>query len=230
MIKNTSISRCLKSDFKAFERLSENTFMLRWGMEGVVERVSEYNEETGEHTYTGEVIDTDWCTYESGVYKGKLRTDVLDKYLGKAGRLPRMEELKAIGLEMGLTEEALLTWMKKHMLNTIHKYDKSKNVEDFTIGGVHIWLDSNLRTKVWENLMTAQQKGEENVTLRYEGMAFPMTVQMGWQLYYAVLDYARATWDVTEINNATAMNAESSDALIEFEGTFKNNYPAKLAF
>lgn len=228
MIKNSSIGRCLKSDFKAFERLSENTFMLRWGMEGVVERVSEYNEETGEHTFTGEVVETDWCNYESGEYKGEFRADVLDKYFEKAQRLPKMVELKAIGEAMEMTEEALLPWMKKHLLSAIQKHDKSKDVEDFTVGGVHMWLNSEMRAKVRENLETAQQKGEENVTLRNEGMAFPMTTVMGWQLYYAVLDYARATWDVTQIHLAEADKLATADEIIAYD--YKQGYPAKLAF
>lgn len=230
MIKNTSISRCLKSDFKAFEKLSKNTFMLRWGMEDETERVSEYNEETGEHTFTGEVVETDWCTYESGEYKGEFRANVLDKYFEKVQRLPKMAELKAIGEGVGLSEDEILPWMKKHLLNTISKYDKSKNVEDFTISGVHIWLNSDMRTKVSENLETAQHNGEEEVILRYEGMSFPMTVEKGWQLYYAVLGYARATWNVTEVNKVVAMSAETYEELIAHEAAFKSNYPERLSF
>lgn len=230
MIRNISVSRCLKSDFKAFEKINDNTFMLRWGMEGETDMVSEFNEETGKYTFTGEEVETGWCSYENGLYSGVFKTGTLDKVFEKSNRLPGMEELKAIGDGVGLSEEEILPWMKKHLLNAISKYDKSKNVEDFTIGGVHIWLNSDMRNKVRENLETAQRKGEEEVVLRYEGMSFPMTVVMGWQLYYAVLDYARATWNVTEENKAAAMAAGTYEALVAHEAAFKSNYPEKLSF
>lgn len=229
MIKNTSISRCLKSDFKAFERFSENTFMLRWGMEGVVEKVSEYNEETGEHTFTGEVIETDWCTYQSGVYEGRLTPHLLDANgLDKASRHASASEYKQMYDGMGLGEEAQVPLLKEKLLAEIGRYDKSTAVEDFSIGGIHLWLNSEMRAKVRENLETAQQKGEENVTLRYEGMAFPMTVQMGWQLYYAVLDYARATWDVTQIHLAEVGKLTTVAELLAYDYT--QGYPEKLVF
>lgn len=230
MISNTSISRCLKDGFSVIERIGEDVHMLRWGKKDVVEKVSVLNEETGEHELTGETLETDWCTYESGEYRGVLSKAMLDRCFARSQRPPKMRELMEVGAYMGMTEEQMLPWMKERLLDTVARYDKSSEVEDFTVGGVHLWLNSEMRAKVRENLETAQQKGEENVTLRYNGMAFPMTVAMGWQLYYAVLDYARATWDVTEIHNAAIPSLETVDAVCEYEEYFPTAYPEKLAF
>lgn len=203
--------------------------MLAWGKKDEVERVSVYNEETGEHTFTGEVLETDWCSYESGVYVGALDESRLDsEVFAGAVRVPSLAELREIYNGIELSEERQVSLLKTKLKEEIGRYDKSTAVEDFSIGGVHLWLDSNLRTKVRENLETAQQKGEENVTLRYEGMAFPMTVEMGWQLYYAVLDYARATWDVTQIHLSEVDSLASVEELLAYD--YKGGYPEKLAF
>lgn len=228
MINNSSIGRCLKSDFKAFERLSENTFMLRWGIEGVVERVSEYNEETGENTFTGEVIETDYCTYESGVYTGVLNPFNLDSSLLKAKREPSLADFKAIYDGMELIEEEQLALLKVKLKAKASLYGSSEEVDDFTIGGIHIWLNHDLRGKIKENLETSQQLGETETVLRFNGMAFPTTVEQGWQMYYAVLAYARECWNTTEIHLSAIDALQTVDELLAYD--YKSGYPQKLAF
>lgn len=229
MTMNSAVDRCQKSDFKAFEKKGESQYLLRWGKQDVVERVSVYNEETKEHEFTGEVLETNMCTFVSGLYSGILTPYLLDENVLKgSARHASVQELCEIYKGIGVSEEQQVLYLKEKLKAEISRYDKSKNVEDFSIGGVHMWLNSVLRTKVRENLETAQQKGEENVTLRNDGMAFPMTTTMGWQLYYAVLDYARATWDVTQIHLAEADKLTTVDEILTYDYTV--GYPAKLAF
>lgn len=228
MIKNTIIDRCLKSDFKTFEQVNDKRFILRWGKKDEMERIYEMNELTGKLEFTGETRETDWCTYESGEYKGNLNTYFLDQALDGRTRFASVAEWKAMYDGMGIDEERQVELLREKLLAEIRRYDKSEAVEDFTIQSVHLWLNSDMRAKVRENLETAQQKGEGDVILRYGGLAFPMSVQMGWQLYYAVLDYARATWDVTEIHLATAAKLTTVEEILAYDYT--EGYPAKLVF
>lgn len=225
---NSSVSRCLKVDFKAFEKRSDNTFMLSWGMEGETERVSEYNEETGELKYTGEVIETDYCTYESGLYKGILNPIKLDESLLNVNRKPSLVEYKAIYDGMELGDEEQLALLKVKLKAKASLYGSSEEVDDFTIGGIHIWLNHDLRGKVKENLETSQQLGETETVLRFNGMAFPMTVEQGWQMYYAVLAYARECWNTTEIHLSAIDALQTVDELLAYD--YKSGYPQKLAF
>lgn len=228
MIKNTVIDRCLKSDFKAIEQKSEKRFILRWGKKDEVERIYQMNELTGEPEFTGETRETDWCTYETGMFEGKPNPYLVDKSIEGKSRFASVAEYKEMYDGMEIEEERQVTLLKEKLKEEIRRYDKSEAVEDFSIGGVHLWLKSEMRAKVRENLETAQQKGEENVTLRYEGMAFPMTVAMGWQLYFAVLDYARATWDVTEIHMAEVDKLTTLTEILAYDYT--SGYPEKLSF
>ena len=85
-----------------------------------------------------------------------------------------------------------------------------------------------MRSKVKENLETCQQFGEENTTLRFNGMAFPISVQQGWQMYYSVLAYARECWNVTESHLAAVDKLETIEEIINYD--YKSGYPDKLVF
>lgn len=210
------ISQGHKNEYKPYIKIAEGVFDYRWGKESFVD--SNGNE-------------TDLCSYALHRFKGGIPTKwELDKVILKSGRIPSMKDLKTFGEISKMTEEEMIPWMKGYLLKAIRKYDKSKNVEEFTINGVHMWLDSDLRRKVEENLSYCQQMGITETTLRYEGMAFPMSVEMGWQLYYAVLGYARETWDVTQIHESAVLNIDSVQGLLDYEDYYPTAYPKKLSF
>lgn len=220
---NTVISRCKKSDFLAFEKKGARRFVLRWGKQDEVEQV---RDESGEPT--GEMLETEWCTYEGGTFRGFLTTHLLDKALADTTRYPSLDEMKEMYDGLNVDETAQFGLLKEKLKEEVRRYDKSSEVEDFTIGGVHLWLDSTMRSKVRENLETCQQRGETNTTLRFEGMAFPITVTMGWQMYYAVLDYARASWNATEDHLARIDALENVEEVLAYD--YRTGYPDKLAF
>lgn len=228
MIKNTVIDRCLKSQFKTFEQIGEKRYILRWGKEDEIIREFVINELTGEPEFTGEVRDTDWCTYETGLYEGILNVHMLDRALKGRTRIASIQEYKEFYDKAGAGIELQVSKLKEKLKEQIHVYDKSNAVEDFSIGDVHLWLNSELRNKVRENLEVAQQKNETELVLRYNGLSFPMTVTTGWQLYYAVLDYARATWNVTETHLANVNKLSTIEDILKYDYTA--DYPDKLAF
>ena len=85
-----------------------------------------------------------------------------------------------------------------------------------------------MRSKVKENLETCQQLGETDTVLRFEGMSFPISVQLGWQMYYAVLAYARDSWNVTEDHLSMVDKLETVEELKSYDYTV--GYPEKLTF
>lgn len=116
-------------------------------------------------------------------------------------------------------------WVLKERIKA---YDKSRHVEDFTIGEVHLWLDSHMRAKVREALETSKVRGEEYTTLRFNGMEFTMKTEDGWKMYFAVLGYARASWDNTQSHLAMADKLETVEDIDNYD--FTADYPPKLAF
>lgn len=157
---------------------------------------------------------------------GEVTSETITEWLCDVVEYDKSEATEILRL---LKEDKNSVECKRWLLKAkIHAYDKSRHVEDFTINGVHLWLDSTLRAKVKENLDTCIQLGEENTTLRFNGMAFPVTVTMGYQMYYAVLAYARDSWNVTEGHDATADKLTTGEEMDAYDYTV--GYPAKPAF
>ena len=114
-------------------------------------------------------------------------------------------------------------WLLKEKINA---YDTSKYVESFSINGVEIWLGSELRNKVRENLETCNQFNETETILRFNGMAFAVSVEQGWQTYYLVLKYARDCWNVTQEHLAEVEKLQSIEDVKNYN--YKSGYPEKL--
>ena len=116
---------------------------------------------------------------------------------------------------------------RRLLLERIAAYDKSWHVDSFTISGVRLWLDSELRDKVRENLEYCTHTGVGRTTLRIDGMSFPMSVEDGWGMYYAVVGYARECWNVTEMHRQTAISIQSVEEMKFYD--YMRGYPARLA-
>ena len=119
-------------------------------------------------------------------------------------------------------------WLREKIHQDLIKYDKSEKVNMFTINGINLWLDSDLRYKVFENLESSEKEGLTKTTLRINGMSFNVTVEEGWAMYYAVLSYARKCWNVTEDHHTAINKITDIEGLLAYD--FTSGYPAKLSF
>lgn len=225
------ISQGKKEEFKPFVKVAKDVFDFRWGKEDVVERVGKINEKTGEWELTGEVRETSLCTYELHRFFGTMPTPyMLTRTFNMGQRVPGMAEMKQIGEALEMTEEQMIPWMKEQLKRAINKYDKSKNVENFTIGGIDVWLDKETRTGLLLRFQAEKNEGKTETTLWQNGIAFPLLIDNGIQMLYAIEVYASATYDLKEQLLAEADKLDSTASMIEFDGTRKSGYPAQLAF
>jgi hypothetical protein len=55
-----------------------------------------------------------------------------------------------------------------------------------------------------------------------------LTTEQGWQMYYAVLGYARECWNVTEMHREAIMRLRTEKEIKEYNYT--TGYPEKLVF
>ena len=88
-------------------------------------------------------------------------------------------------------------------------------------------MDSYLRDKVRENLEYCSRIGLQDTTLRIGGLSFPMTVEKGWEMYYADIGYARECWNVTEAHREAAMAMQDVEEMKGYD--YMRGYPEKLA-
>lgn len=118
--------------------------------------------------------------------------------------------------------------MRERLMNELVEYDSSDAVNQFSINGIKLWLDSNMRDKVRENLASCDAECITETTLRIDGMAFPVTVETGWAMYNAVLSYARKCWNNTETHREAIKNLTTKEEIMGYD--YKTGYPEKLNF
>jgi hypothetical protein len=130
-----------------------------------------------------------------------------------------------------MSEEQMLHWMKEQLKRAIAKHDKSRGkngVENFTIGGVDVWLDKDTRTGLLLRFQAEKAVGKIDTVLWHEGMQFPLVIDQGIQMLYALEVYASQTYDLKESLLAGVDKLESVDALMTYD--YKTGYPTQLAF
>ena len=228
----TSISRCKKSDFKAAYNFANKVFHLRWGKESEVERKYDVDPNTGEPIPTGVEKETEWCTYESGIYRGILTPYLLDQeVLSVAIRHPHLDELRDIYLSIGVEEEQMVQLLKDKLKEQILRYDSSEHVNSFTIAGVNLWLDKATRVGLKLRFEAEKRLGKTETTLWQDGVQFPLPL-VGDVTALDMLDgielYASACYDNTQRHLSVINALESADAIKAYD--YKEGYPQKLVF
>lgn len=182
-----------------YELLNNGKYRIFYGVSSHEVTRKHIDHETGEET---EETVTEWIAYYDDFDLPELKTAIKDNN------------------EMAIN---------RILLNKrVDLYDSSDFVNQFSIGGINLWLDSSMRDKVRENLESSEKEGETETVLRFSGMSFPVTVEMGWQMYYSVLAYAKKCWNVTESHREAIAELTTAEELKNYDYTA--NYPEKLAF
>lgn len=208
------ISQGKKADFKPFVKIAKDVFDFRWGKE--------------------DINGTSLCNYELHRFFGSIPTpNMLTRYFNMGQRVPSMAEMKIIGEALGMSENEMVPWMKEQLKRAINKYDKKRGadgVENFTINGINVWLEKDERVGLLLRFQAEKAEGKTETTLWRNGIAFPLVIDNGIQMLYALEVYASATYDLKEQLLAEADKLDSVAGMIAFDETRKKNYPAQLAF
>lgn len=219
-----------KADFKPFNKIADDVFDFCWGKEDIVDEISE--KVNDEWIFTSEVKETNLCSYDTERFFVNIPTSyVLTRTFNKSQRVPSMIEMKTIGEVIGMSEEQMIPWMKEQLKRAINKHDKSRGVdgvENFSINGINLWLDKDTRTGLLLRFQAEKASGKTDTVLWHEGMKFPLTIDNGIQMLYAIEVYASQTYDKTAEHLAAVDKLASVDALIAYD--YKAGYPAQLAF
>lgn len=184
----------------------------------IVREATDMEEINVEDTTTGESTEPELPEMEEVVIEEEITEWICDVVYLKDDALLQLIKSDPNGLEC----------QKRILEERIKAYDDSEYVNDLSVGGVHMWLDHNLRTKVRENLESCEREGLTETVLRIGEFSLPVTVEQGWAMYYAVLAYARASWNVTQEHYEAKSAMTDAEECKAFDWT--SGYPEKLAF
>ena len=115
---------------------------------------------------------------------------------------PTDEMLFADGWELYVepepTEEELFNKSKKFKMDEVIRYDSSREVNEFYIQGMPVWLDKATRGGLKLRFEAEIASGKTDTILWYEGNQFPLTLENALMMLNAIELYASACYDNTQ--------------------------------
>jgi hypothetical protein len=118
--------------------------------------------------------------------------------------------------------------VKADKVDAILAYDSSEAVNEFSIGGVSMWLDKATRAGLLLRFEAEAKVGRTETTLWNDGQSYTLPLETAQQILIALELYASACYDNTQSHIAEVQKMESKEAVEAYDYT--TGYPAKLAF
>lgn len=118
--------------------------------------------------------------------------------------------------------------IKASKVDEILAYDSSSAVNEFSIGGVPMWLDKATRAGLLLRFEAEAKVGRTETTLWYDGQSYTLPLEQAQQILIALELYASACYDRTQAHIAEVQKLESKEAVESYD--FTTGYPSKLLF
>lgn len=126
------------------------------------------------------------------------------------------------------SEEELFNRALNHKKEDIKRHDSSSEVNEFTVQGQPVWLDKQTRTGLMLRFQSEQAMGMTETSLWYEGMQFPLHIDMAIQMLYAIEIYASKCYDNTALHLSNVSKLSSIEEIENYD--YRTGYPDKLMF
>lgn len=117
--------------------------------------------------------------------------------------------------------------IKANKVGEILAYDSSSEVNEFSIGGVPMWLDKATRAGLLLRFEAESKVGRDTTTLWYGGQSFTLPLAQAQQILIALELYASECYDRTQAHIAEVQKMESKEAVEAYDYT--TGYPSKLS-
>lgn len=118
--------------------------------------------------------------------------------------------------------------IKARKVEEILAYDSSEAVNEFSIGGVPMWLDKATRAGLLLRFEAEGKVGRTDTTLWANGQSYTLPLESAMQMLIALELYASECYDNTQRHLAEVAKLESIEAVEAYDYTI--GYPEKLAF
>lgn len=126
------------------------------------------------------------------------------------------------------TPEELLQQSKYLKEDDVLTYDASPAVNQFYINEMPMWLDKATRAGLMLRFQAEQASGKTETILWHEGMQFPLTLDIAFQMLYALEIYASECYDNTQKHLGIVSNLSTIEEVESYDYT--TGYPDKLRF
>lgn len=124
--------------------------------------------------------------------------------------------------------EPTLGDMKNRKVVEINSYDRSDDVNQFSLGGRQMWLDKDTRVGLANSIGIEQAAGKETTVLWYDAVKYVIPIPLALQMLAALELYALASYNATQEHIAAVMSLETKEEVEAYDYTA--GYPDKLVF
>ena len=157
-------------------------------------------------TYTSEIYcakDAELQNYEVVSYNDYLLAENGKKYEGKT-----LEEAKGI------------------LLREIESYDTSPSVNGFILNGQKVWLDFELRDRVYQGNERLQRIGRTDTTLWLGNQCYNLSIEQAQNIISHIEAYAKDCYNVTAAHKAAVEKMQTLEEVMIYDYT--KGYPEQL--
>ena len=157
-------------------------------------------------TYTSEIYcakDAELQNYEVVSYNDYLLAENREKYEGKT-----LEEAKDM------------------LLRNIESYDNSTSVNGFVLNGQKVWLDFELRDRVYQGNERLQRIGRTDTTLWLGNQCYNLSIEQAQNIISHIEAYAKDCYNVTAAHKAAVEKLQTVEEMEAYDYT--QGYPEQL--
>ena len=131
--------------------------------------------------------------------------------------------------EVVLTDEAPTPQTaQEKLIAEIEDYDKSSEVNSFTLADKQMWLPKDTRVGLSNSINIEKAAGKETTTLWFDAVQYEIPVDTALQMLAALELYALDCYNVTQSHIASVRLLDSVETLEGYDYTA--GYPGKLVF
>ena len=131
-------------------------------------------------------------------------------------------------MEMFPKPERTIEQAKREKIEEIEIYDKSEEVNSFTIGNLSMWLTVSERQQIATQISSNEAIGRETMTRWFEGQEFTFPIATWKQMLVALEVYAGDALNVTEAHKAAVNALNNVEDVDDYD--YMTGYPEKLHF
>ena len=122
--------------------------------------------------------------------------------------------------------EKALTLAKKAKIAEITAYDTSPAVNGFILNGQRVWLDFELRDRVYQGNERLQRIGRTDTTLWLGKQCYNLSIEQAQNIISHIEAYAKDCYNVTAAHKVAVSELTSIEEVEKYEITA--GYPAQL--
>lgn len=138
-----------------------------------------------------------------------------------------MYEYDAFWMDVnGKTYNDVIASAKREKTAEIEAYDTSSAVNGFLLNGARVWLDFELRDRVYQGNERLQRIGRTDTTLWLGKQCYNLSIEQAQNIISHIEAYAKDCYNVTAQHKAAVEKMQTLEEVLAYD--YKKGYPEQL--